>query len=318
MPKAGDSWPLWYATIHGPPGSRLKEFLLYIPFFFSHNVSCSFLWAPPWTGYQGPRFSQSSTMKQLNIEGNLLYLSYPLPICIMRWLLGNFYSVFCYYLLNLTYLLFCFVLFNRLPSHLFHLQLRLHGPSAAFIINTFSLPSHPLYLPSHFTSTLQQNLLEELFVPIIPTFLHLIPFLFKILFFYNLSHIICFCFNVYALYVLLHVRIFHKVSSEMNTQVSTTKLKPEHHMYFWSSLWDPLSVLLFTYSPIEGDHHLEFCIYQSLALHYSFTTYTHNPNNILLGFVCLCTLYETWCSSATHFFIQSVFLRFFFNAIFLC
>lgn len=119
MPKAGDSWPLWYATIHGPPGSRLKEFLLYIPFFFSHNVSCSFLWAPPWTGYQGPRFSQSSTMKQLNIEGNLLYLSYPLPICIMRWLLGNFYSVFCYYLLNLTYLLFCFVQqtsFSSLPS----------------------------------------------------------------------------------------------------------------------------------------------------------------------------------------------------------
>ena len=37
-----------------------------------------------------------------------------------------------------------------------------------------------------------------------PTFLHLIPFFLKIMFFNILSPILCFSFNVYTLYIILH------------------------------------------------------------------------------------------------------------------
>ena len=91
-----------------------------------------------------------------------------------------------------------------------------------------------------------------------PTFLHLIPFLLKIMFFNTLSPILCFSFNVYTLYILLHAWIFHKPSSEMTTQMPTIKLRTEHHVYLWSSLCDALSVVFFPYFAIEGDRYLEF------------------------------------------------------------
>ena len=118
----------------------------------------------------------------------------------------------------------------------------------------------------------------------------------------TLSPILCFSFNVYTSYILLHAWIFHKSSSEMTTQMPTIKLRTEHHVNLWSSLCDALSGVL----PLLSNRGwLSFGI---LVFHllYILLLHTCNPNNILLGSVCLWILYKTLYSTETYYFIQCV------------
>ena len=152
---------------------------------------------------------------------------------------------------------FCYSLFNRLPSQVF--PSGAENPWSSQLLLSTLLPHSPsppvLFLPHSAAKNFSRRVVYTCCTHFLTP-----DAIFKKNFF-SITYLPFFVSVLrYIHYTFFHICEY--ISSEMTTQVPTTKLQVKLHMRHCSSLCDALSGGFFPHLPVEGDDSLESCVYR--------------------------------------------------------